>query len=196
MRLLSLMSTAALGAVSFAFPVSADWTLQPDQSVLTYVSTKNGDIAEVNRFTALSGSVTDAGAATVTVDLASVDTGIDIRNERVRKFLFDVANFAGAEISAALDMEAVQTAVPVGGSMDLDFSADIALHGETLPVTVDARISRVADDTVRVSTLAPVLVTAYDFGLDAGIETLREIAGLETISASVPVTFDLVFVRD
>ncbi|WP_462153298.1 hypothetical protein [Pseudoalteromonas piscicida] len=37
------------------------------------------------------------------------------------------------------------------------------------------------------------ILDSKQFGLDKGIEALREIAGLKTIATSVPVSFNLVF---
>ena len=37
-------------------------------------------------------------------------------------------------------------------------------------------------------------LVAADFGLEAGVNALREIAGLKTISNSVPITLQLLFV--
>ena len=46
---------------------------------------------------------------------------------------------------------------------------------------------------LRVDTLAPIIVKADAFALVDGIESLREIAGLPSISRSVPVSFSLLF---
>ena len=43
------------------------------------------------------------------------------------------------------------------------------------------------------STSKPIIVTAASHGLVDGVEALREIAGLPSISRSVPVTFNVVF---
>ncbi|AFP30059.1 hypothetical protein MRBBS_1121 [Marinobacter sp. BSs20148] len=43
------------------------------------------------------------------------------------------------------------------------------------------------------STGQPLLVKAEDFGLAGGIEALREIAGLSSVTTAVPVTENLVF---
>ncbi|MFV0275687.1 MAG: hypothetical protein ACK5HY_00645, partial [Parahaliea sp.] len=48
-------------------------------------------------------------------------------------------------------------------------------------------------DLLRVVTTRPVVVNAGDFDLVKGIEALRQVAGLKTISTAVPVTFSLVF---
>jgi hypothetical protein len=41
--------------------------------------------------------------------------------------------------------------------------------------------------------LKPIVVTADEFGLQAGIEALREVAGLPSISRAVPISFTVLF---
>ncbi len=47
-----------------------------------------------------------------------------------------------------------------------------------------------------VASLRPVIVNAAAFELAAGIEKLREVAGLPSIGGSVPVSFVLTFARN
>ena len=62
------------------------------------------------------------------------------------------------------------------------------VQGDVLVVPVDG-------NTVNVTTVAPIVVNANGLELVAGIEALREVAGLPSISYSVPVTFSLTFRR-
>jgi hypothetical protein len=49
-------------------------------------------------------------------------------------------------------------------------------------------VTRLADGALQVVISDPVLINAADFGLDAGFEMLREVAGLKSISTAVPVS--------
>jgi hypothetical protein len=71
----------------------------------------------------------------------------------------------------------------------------LALHGEETVISAPLRITQQTDG-VRVTTLAPLVITAESVGLVAGVESLREIAGLPSISRTVPVTFSVKFVAD
>jgi hypothetical protein len=48
--------------------------------------------------------------------------------------------------------------------------------------------------TVMVASTQPLVIDAAKFGLSDGVEKLREIAGLDSISNAVPVTFVMTFV--
>ena len=74
----------------FGLPVQAAWTLNGDDSTLSFISTKAVNVAEIHKFTTLSGGVDDTGNVTgISIALASVDTGIEIRDDRMREMLFD-----------------------------------------------------------------------------------------------------------
>ena len=54
-------------------------------------------------------------------------------------------------------------------------------------------MTRFAEGSVLVNTLEPIIVSANAVGLAGGVEKLREIAGLTSISDAVPVSFVLTY---
>ena len=74
-------------------------------------------------------------------------------------------------------------------------SAKLSLVGQSTQVQGDVLVVPVDDNTVNVTTVAPIVVNANGLEMVAGIEALREVAGLPSISYSVPVTFSLTFRR-
>ena len=193
---------AAAGLLAACSPAPAEpdaitkgeWTLDGAASQLSYVSIKAGEIAEVNAFKNLTGSVTSEGAASVTIDLASVSTGVDIRDERMREVFFDVANNPAAEVSAVLDPAPFET-LSVGASSASTIEGTVTLKGAEAPFTANVTVTRVGADRVLAVTDAPVILQAGDFGLTDGLAELQELAGLPSISPAVPVTFSLTFER-
>ena len=59
-------------------------------------------------------------------------------------------------------------------------------------MAADVQITRTGEGVI-VSTLKPLVVMADSFALTAGVEMLREVAGLPSISRAVPVSFTVVF---
>ncbi|MEW9797742.1 YceI family protein [Alteromonas sp. CYL-A6] len=186
----SLLTTAVL-SLGATFPAAADWMLNDDASALHFMTTKNAQVSEVHQFHSLSGSVTDDGALTVSVDLASVDTAIDIRNTRMKEMLFQVADFPHATFTASLpeSMTALESGDTETGTVD----GTLTLHGEAVPVSFQVRASKLNDTTMVVSTVAPTLIKAKSFGLSDGVMALQNIAGLNSITTTVPLTFSVVF---
>ncbi len=182
-KLLILLSTTV-----FIAPAHADWMLG-DSSRIGFVSIKNNSIGENNVFKRVSGSISERGRVSVSVDLSSVETGIGIRNERLQKMLFEVANFPTATIEAVLSDSQV-AALKAGGDQTESLSVNISLHGKTVSKTAHVSVSASGGD-VRVTTTQPIVITAQEFGLEAGVAALQQIAGLNAISRSIPVTVDL-----
>lgn len=174
--------------------VAADWTLDGATSTIGFVTTKNGDTAEAHSFEGLSGSVTGAGAAEVSIPLASVETFIDIRNERMREFLFKVADFPAATVNADLDMAALEK-LAVGERMTQEIEIVVATNGTEADYFGDVTVTRVGDNMVAVTTARPFIADARDLGYEEGVAKLQELASLEAISPAVPVTFDLFFTK-
>src|SRR5690606_38534598 len=81
---------------------SGNWTLDATRSYLNFLSTKKVDVVEVHRFDTLSGSVNGKGEASLVIELASANTGVAIRDQRLDDILFEVAEFPRAVVSVGL----------------------------------------------------------------------------------------------
>lgn len=173
---------------------ASDWTLDPAASHLSYVSLKAGEIAETNRFERLSGTIAADGTARIEIALASVNTGISQRDERMREIFFEVAEFPTAVVTAALD-PARFTSLGVGQVTVRPLAATLALKGVEAPIETEVQVARVSEDRVLVAPTRPVIITTDMFGLTDELGELRALAQLPSISPAVPVTFTLAFRR-
>ncbi|ATX78818.1 Polyisoprenoid-binding protein YceI [Mariprofundus aestuarium] len=172
---------------------AGEWTLDGSGSDINFVSLKKGAVAEVHHFTRLSGSV-KGKSAMVAIDLASVESGIDIRNKRMKSMLFEVGRFASAAITA--DLATIDFhALKAGESLTTAVPVVLDLHGVSKEFSVLLSVTTLAGDKLLVSSREPVIVKASDFGLAGGIEALREVAKLPSIAQAVPVSFHLQFIR-
>jgi len=174
-------------ALFFAGTAQADWSLDNEASRLSFVTVKAEHVAEVHTFDSLSGSIVDngtggeeSGDVDITIQLASVNTLIPIRNERMQEMLFETNLFPEAAISASVNLEAL-TDMSAGASISRQIEIELEMHGESADLVADVQITRTADGVV-VSTLQPIVVMADVFDLIAGIEKLREVAGLLVIN--------------
>jgi hypothetical protein len=182
-----MLTCLILGSVS----VSAQWSLDNEASVLSFVTVKAEHIAEAHTFNSLSGSLGADGQLSVEVELASVDTLIPIRNERMREMLFEVDVFPVALLSAEVDVKELSS-LEVGEWLDQEIPLTLALHGNTVGMDAAVRITQL-DDGYSASLLTPLILSADNVGLVAGVEKLRQVAGLSSISRSVPVSFNVTF---
>jgi hypothetical protein len=178
----------------FVLPARAQWSLVNESSELHFISIKKTSVAEIHRFRKLVGEVDAMGTIRLTIDLASVDTGVPVRDERLQTLLFEVAQFPVALFEGHADTGMLARLEP-GMSTDLDVAGKLTLHGHSQEVKAALRVTALTQDRLLVTTRAPILLNADAFGLAAGIEKLREIVGLPSISAAVPVTFSLTLHR-
>ncbi len=186
---------AAKDAAAEAAPLTEGaWTLDAAGSRLSYVSIKAGEVAEANRFDTLAGSVAADGTATLDIDLASVNTGVDIRNERMREIFFDVAGNPKATVTAKLDPAAF-AGLALGQSVTRPLKATVSIKGASSDVETEVLVTRASADRVTVVPTAPVIITTDMFGLTDELGELRALAQLPSITPAVPVTFTLAFNR-
>jgi polyisoprenoid-binding protein YceI len=173
----------------------AEWTLIPSKSHLSFVSVKKEHVAETHTFKHIEGSVSDTGEGELIIDLNSVDTKIPIRDERMEESLFETKAYPTAIFEVSID--AMQFGLinhmEVGDQQEIPLLGRLNLHGVSQELTADAIVTRAGPNHMQVSSAAPVIVRAEDFNLVAGINKLRKIAGLNSISYAVPVTFTLTF---
>lgn len=170
-----------------SFNVLADWQLQTDNSVVTFVSTKQSHIEEVHQIQSFDVAVEDNKNITVKLDLSSIESGIPIRNERMKAMLFDVANFRYASLSLSLP----DTLDSIKSVKRYNVTAMLDLKGKKEPIQMDILITP-GKDQVTATLLKPVIITAQQFGLEKGVDALREIAGLTNIGYAVPVSATIV----
>lgn len=181
---------AALLTTSNVF--ATQWQLDQADSQLNFISTKKVHVAETHQFTKIAGTIDHDGQLELIIDLSSVDTAIPIRDERMATFLFDVEQFSSATVSAKIDPEVVD-AIALGNSAIVTVDASLSLHGLVKPLVVDVVVTRLVGAKLSVVSLQPAILNVGDFELVSGVEKLRELAGLPSISHAVPVTFYLTF---
>ena len=99
-RLFQCLISSGLLIVSAA--ASAQWTLNNEASTLSFVTVKADHVAEVHTFDELSGTIKEDGSVSIEIALASVNTLVPIRNERMQSMLFETELFPRGTITARI----------------------------------------------------------------------------------------------
>lgn len=194
MRLYSRLLLAGLLLLGMNTHVVAGWKLDSNHSMVNFLSVKNDSVIEQHYFRNLSGSVTDTGEVKIAIDLTSVDTQISIRDERMKKELFNTETFPLTTLTAQID-PSLLAAVSPGTTQPVDIEFMLDLHGNKQPLAAKIQLTGLENGGLQVSTVWPVVVKSNLFGLDKGLAVLQEIAKLNSILLNVPVSAHLVFVR-
>ena len=179
----------SLASIFVSNTAQADWQLNNDKSKVSFVSIKNSSIAEVHHFNTVSGSLSEQGNFSVNIDLASVETMIPIRNQRMTEFVFETVKFPKASLHADLSKKLPQ--LTAGQHTLKAIKATLNFHGQQKQISTDVLVHVAQDGGITVSSLSPLIINAADFSLTEGIATLQKLAGLSSIATSVPVSYSL-----
>jgi OOP family OmpA-OmpF porin len=195
------LSGVALALVATAFltqqPAGAasGWTLDPASSTLTYQSVKKNTIVETNKIRNITGAISPEGDATVEFDLNSVDTGIDLRNVRMRFLFFETFKYPTATLTAKLDPAAFAD-LPAKRRMTVTLPFALDLHGVKKDLEAQVVVTMLTDSMVSVASQTPISINVDDFGLLPNVEKLQQAANVSSILPTATVTFDFVFAQD
>lgn len=184
----TILAFALLSCTSSAW---ADWQLDNKQSELNFVSIKKGSIAEVHHFKAMTGEISNHGKAEIKLDLASIDSNIAIRDQRMKDHLFNTQVFSSAVITSQLQPSQLQQ-LNDNESKVMTVAFQLDLHGQQQTLKAKVRVTKMQQQLL-VATVTPIIINAGDFALVNGIKKLAELAKLPSIGYAVPVTFDFTF---
>ena len=183
------LATAAF-ILTAPMALAEGWTLDGGSSNLSFGSVKSEYTGESHSFKELTGTVSETGAVEVIVDLTSVETNIDIRNERMIEHVFKAAKTA--TINAQIDMDEVN-GLNVGDSKLVEVTGTVEVVGTEVELDAEMFVMRLSEDKAMVATNGMVFLDMDEAGLNGGIDKLMELAGLESITRASPVTLRLMF---
>jgi len=192
MKIRSVLPHVLLGIVIASPATAQEWLLNANDSHFYMQTAKANAVIETHRFTGLDGSVNANGDATVKIDLTSVASGIDVRDVRMRFLLFETYKFPSATVTSKLDMGKLNV---LASTARINYALDLTvdLHGIKREIKAPVTVTRVSDKAVSVATAAPIIVSADEFGLAAGVGKLSEAVGGTPIVTAASITFDLLF---
>jgi len=184
----SIVLTALLSLTSFN--LLADWSIDNAQSTVNFVSVKKTHVMEAHHFNTLTGTLSEEGQFSLSIDLKSVDTGISIRDQRMKEHFFEQNKFANATVSATIS-PSILAQLKVNQTTSMSLTGQLDLHGNKQPIALLMSVTKLSNSDLVVASQKPVIIQASNFGLVKGIDTLRQLAGLPSISTTVPVSFVL-----
>lgn len=198
MQVVRIIACLALGLMAGLQSAGAqgflneDWVLNPAQSNVYMQTEKLANTVEKHRFTSVEGTVTKNGDASIKIDLNTLDTGIDLRNVRMRFLLFETFKFPYAIVTAKIDKSKL-TELATRTRINYSLHARVEMHGTAKEFDIPVEIARVNDTTVTVSTIKPIDIAGETFDFMRGIGKLADAMGGIRIVPSASISFDLTF---
>ena len=189
---LALLVTASLRSANAQDFLNQDWVLDPGKSHVYMQTEKLEKVIERHQFNAVEGGVSKDGLATIKIDLGSIDTGIDLRNVRMRFLLFETFKFPSAEISARLD-KAKLAGLTDRKPISYPLTLNVNMHGIANQIEAMVWVTRTSETTVSVTTMNPIVVTVESFGYTKNVGKLSDAQGGIPIVPNAQISFDLTF---
>lgn len=198
MKFRKLISRCATTLAIVAFSAAANagghgpsWTLVGGESKVAFGSIKVDAVGESHRFTNLTGAVNDNGGANIEIDLTSVSTGVEIRDTRMNRHVFDSTG-PTSTLVATIDPKVMNDLEP-GATSVIDVVGKLTLGEKALDINTQMFVAKLSAEKVMVTTDEMVMVSAEALGITAGVDKLMELAKLPSIARVVPVTLRFVF---
>ena len=156
---------------------------------------KNGTVPVVGRFAAAEGELHVQNIDTwegligaIRVPLVQWDSGLALRDERIRKTFFRVPEVP----RAVLEFQAKQPfSSPrlVGGVADLLLQASLSIGGPPVQVDLAVRVKREGERAYTFESTAPVQVAISSLGLSPHLSALVALCGHESVADGVTISF-------
>ena len=121
----------------------------------------------------------------------SVDTGIDLRNVRMRFLFFETFLHPEATITGRVTAEMLEGLADLRRKT-LFVPVEIDLHGVKKAMEVEVVATMITDNTVSIASIIPVTFKVDDFNLLANLAKLEDAASVDILPLAT-VTFDFVF---
>jgi hypothetical protein len=135
-------------------------------------------------------------SARLSIDLDSFDSGIPLRNERVRNIFFETSaiGWESAELGIPSIPGDVVTALRTKRlASHATLGATLRVHGHASPVTLTVDAGYADDGRLWVKTTSPAQVKISELGLTDNLHRLSAICMHDSIDDVVTVTVDLQF---
>jgi polyisoprenoid-binding protein YceI len=166
---LTLLSAVLFACVSGVVALADDFTIRPGEDKNQVVFTSKATLESFQGKTRqVSGNLTfdpanlgDSITVRVEVDLASLDTGISMRNKHMRENHLETAKYPKAVYEGGRILETSGHTLNPGDTVHLRLGGRFNLHGVSKPIEVPIDVTRAADGTLHVSTHFDVALADY-----------------------------------
>ena len=172
------------------------WVLDNSRSYLDFSSVKNASIIEVHKFKDLSGGITKDGLVEINISLDSVATGIEIRDQRLKDYLFETKKYPNAVFTTQVNLKKVLSEIKENKVYQKKLDGYLTLKGHKVFLKLNIKIKSLSSKTVQIMSLKPIVLNIVDFKMTEGIEKLQEMAQLDSIGFNVPINFKAVFKKN
>ena len=174
--------------------------LDPALSTVTWTSIKNGDAPVAGTFTKVSGGLAltaadlSATTGTFTFDLSGVDSGLELRDQRISEVFFEAAPDAAKTATVTLTKLVVDAAqLEPGSSTTGTADMTLAVSQGSAAVQAHVAIKRTDENTWTVVTHEDATVSIKSLGLGTTLDALMTLCAHNSVDDGVAIGLNLTF---
>jgi polyisoprenoid-binding protein YceI len=124
----------------------------------------------------------NASKVEISIDLASLDTGISLRNSEMRNRYLQTPRFPNATFKS-VSVSSPEATISANQPVDLKVTGDFTLHGVTKRMTLPVRVVLIGDGRIHITSQFNVHMPDFDIHVPKNI--------LVTVDDMIPVRLDL-----
>ncbi|WP_318462313.1 YceI family protein [Photobacterium leiognathi] len=174
--------------ISISAYAKSDYELISSISSLFFSTIKSQYIIESSSMKPTEGRINQDGTFSITIPIDTINTGISIRDERVKDLFFDLSNHPHISVSGKLDLSIISNKPKL-----LSLRVNVKMYGNIKSIIFPVVIMK-SDNYILVSSYSHNIISASDFGIPTdNLVKLAATVGSIKISDQVPVTFTLAF---
>ncbi|BDM64052.1 hypothetical protein NFHSH190041_15040 [Shewanella sp. NFH-SH190041] len=187
-RLLGQAMLVGAALLASTAAVAANYSLDSANSSVSFATIKKQYVVEPATLTGMSGSY-KGGQFEFSIPLSSVSTGVQIRDMRLNQLFFESQKFPAVKVSGQFNTKTMAK----DGVLSAKIPAKVTLFGQTKQIMFPVTVLK-AGQFMQVSSSAPVIINAADFGIPAeNLKRLSATVGGIPLSDKVPVDINLIF---
>ena len=135
------------------------------------------------------------GTARLTIDIDTFDSGIPLRNERVRGIVFETSGVGWdtAELTVPKIPDDVLASLRDKKLVRTKLDANLKIHGKTAKIVLPIEASPASDGAIWVKTTEPLVLKTSDFDLIPNVKRLSQICMHDSIDDAVNVEVSIEF---
>lgn len=176
------------------------FTASLNTSILYLTTLKDGGIPVKGSLNIAQGSLDLSGksspALSLTIDLESFDSGLPLRNERVRQIFFnsDKKEFSTAVLTVdSFPADVVKKLRDEKGLTEVIVDGNLDFHGKKQKLSVKLGVSVTPAGRLAVKSVTPVEVKISDWPLADNLKSLMQVCGHQKIDNVVTVDVNVEF---
>ncbi|WP_163833641.1 YceI family protein [Spartinivicinus ruber] len=190
--LLGALLTAAVSQVQAA------WLVQSENSKVNFITekifTNDKSVKETQLISGVAGEVDNQKQAEIKIDLATIDTKIPVRNDRIKKWVLDITNYRYATVKA--DLSAInEQKIAVGDSKQMAVDGSLTIREATLPIQLFVKVTKNSATHYSVVSYKDTSININQYGGEDGIQKMTQVMGLKSINPVVSVKWELTLVE-